>query len=60
MGGVFNILMMMTANLVGFVIGTDGMKYMIEQITGSWEGIRFLLFACACLFVGVQIMFEYR
>ncbi|TBU27794.1 MBOAT-domain-containing protein [Dichomitus squalens] len=59
-GGVLNVLMMMTANLVGFVIGTDGMKYMMEQIVGSWQGIRFLLFACACLFVGIQIMFEYR
>lgn len=59
-GGVLNILMMMTANLVGFVIGIDGMKYMIEQIFGSSEGIQFLLVACACLFVGVQIMFEYR
>ena len=52
--------MMMAANLVGFVIGTDGMKYMIGQITGSWEGILFLLVASACLFVGVQVMFEYR
>ncbi|KAM5544772.1 hypothetical protein V8D89_001670 [Ganoderma adspersum] len=59
-GGVLNILMMMTANLVGFVIGTDGMKYMIEQIFGSSEGVQFLLVASACLFVGVQIMFEYR
>ncbi|PIL32352.1 transporter [Ganoderma sinense ZZ0214-1] len=59
-GGVLNVLMMMTANLVGFVIGVDGMKYMIEQIFGSWEGIQFLLVASACLFVGVQVMFEYR
>ncbi|KAH9902410.1 MBOAT-domain-containing protein [Cubamyces lactineus] len=60
MGAVLNVLMMMTANLIGFVIGTDGMKYMLHQIFDSWEGIRFLLFSCACLFVGVQIMFEYR
>ncbi|KAI9056770.1 MBOAT-domain-containing protein [Trametes sanguinea] len=60
MGAVFNILMMMTANLIGFVVGTDGMKYMLHQVIDSWEGIRFLLVACACLFVGVQIMFEYR
>ncbi|KAI0667916.1 MBOAT-domain-containing protein [Trametes maxima] len=59
-GAVLNILMMMSANLVGFVIGTDGMQYMVGQVFGSWEGIRFLLTACACLFVGVQIMFEYR
>ncbi|KAI0373624.1 MBOAT-domain-containing protein [Pilatotrama ljubarskyi] len=59
-GAVLSILMMMTANLIGFVIGTDGMKYMLHQVFDSWEGIRFLLFACACLFVAAQIMFEYR
>ena len=60
MGAVGNVLMMLTANLVGFVIGVDGMKYMISQISGSWEGLQFLFLACACLFVGIQIMFEYR
>ncbi|KAI1792160.1 MBOAT-domain-containing protein [Ganoderma leucocontextum] len=59
-GAVLNGLMMMTANLVGFVIGTDGMKYMIEQLMGSWQGIQFLLVACACIFVAIQVMFEYR
>jgi len=52
--------MMITANLVGFVIGTDGILYMANQITGSFQGFRFLISACACLFVGVQLMFEYR
>lgn len=37
-GGVLNILMMLAANLVGFVIGTDGISYMIGQLTDSWEG----------------------
>jgi len=37
-GGVANVLMMMTANLVGFAIGVDGVKYMWDQILGSWEG----------------------
>ncbi len=59
-GGVLNVLMMMTANLVGFVIGVDGIKYMWAQILGTGEGLRFLLGACATLFVGVQVMFEYR
>lgn len=59
-GGVANVLMMMTGNLVGFAIGTDGMRYMIEQLFGSWEGVRFMMGACATLFVGVQVMFEYR
>ncbi|KAI0833813.1 MBOAT-domain-containing protein [Trametes gibbosa] len=60
LGAVLNILMMMIANLVGFVIGTDGIKYMLHQVFSSWEGIRFLLFSCACIFVDAQVMFEYR
>lgn len=38
-GAVFNILTMLSANLVGFVIGTDGISYMLDQLTGSWEGM---------------------
>lgn len=30
--------MMMTANLIGFAIGTEGMSYMWGQMIGSWEG----------------------
>ncbi|KAI6099795.1 MBOAT, membrane-bound O-acyltransferase family-domain-containing protein [Pisolithus sp. B1] len=59
-GAVFNILMMMTANLVGFVIGIEGVLYLSGQITGSLEGFRFIVTGCCCLFVGVQLMFEYR
>lgn len=66
----------MSANLVGFAIGIDGMKYMMQQLFSSWQGvflqfptsdhinmfigIRFLLAACVCLFAAVQLMFEYR
>lgn len=39
MGGVFNILMMMAANLVGFVIGTDGIKFFVSQLFGTVEGM---------------------
>ncbi|KAI0788249.1 MBOAT-domain-containing protein [Fomes fomentarius] len=60
MGAVLNILMMIAANLVGFVVGTDGIKYMVHQVLDSWQGIRFLLISCACIFVCVQVMFEYR
>ncbi|KAI6108908.1 MBOAT, membrane-bound O-acyltransferase family-domain-containing protein [Pisolithus croceorrhizus] len=59
-GAVFNILMMMTANLVGFVIGIEGVLYLSGQITGSLEGFRFIVTGCCCLFAGVQLMFEYR
>ncbi|KAG9051521.1 glycerol transporter [Tulasnella sp. UAMH 9824] len=37
-GGVFNILMMMTANLVGFVVGVSGIRHLTEQLFGSWQG----------------------
>ncbi|KAI0293499.1 MBOAT, membrane-bound O-acyltransferase family-domain-containing protein [Multifurca ochricompacta] len=59
-GGVFNVLLMMGANLVGFVLGLDGAQYFARELINSWGGISFLLVACACLFVGVQLMFEYR
>lgn len=77
-----NVLMMMTANLIGFAIGTEGMSYMWGQMIGTSEGQscsyarrgvvvgsadfvvrighKFMLVASGCLFVGVQIMFEYR
>ncbi|KAH9955917.1 MBOAT, membrane-bound O-acyltransferase family-domain-containing protein [Russula dissimulans] len=59
-GGVSNVLLMMGANLVGFVLGMDGAQYLARELVSSWDGIRFLFVACACLFVGVQVMFEYR
>lgn len=40
--------MMMTANLVGFVIGTDGMSFMLQQLISGWEG-TYRLFALARL-----------
>ena len=71
--------MMMAANLVGFVIGVDGVEYFMGQLFGTFEGkliplpfeekrclillplgLQFLFFACVCLFVAIQVMFEYR
>ena len=37
-GGVINVFTMIAANLVGFVIGTDGILYLANQITGSFQG----------------------
>ena len=37
-GGVFNVLMMMGANLVGFVVGMDGARYLAYQLVSSWSG----------------------
>ncbi|KAK0534500.1 glycerol transporter [Tilletia horrida] len=59
-GGVFNVLLMMSANLVGFAIGLDGMKYMVQQLTGTAGGWSFLASCCAALYCGVQLMMEYR
>jgi len=52
--------MMMTANLVGFVVGTDGVAFLASQLFGTWDGARFMVIAATCLFIGVQLMFEYR
>jgi len=40
-GGVFNILLMMGANLVGFVLGMDGAQYFAHELVSSWEGKSF-------------------
>lgn len=37
-GAVLNILFMMTCNLVGFVIGVDGVIYLFQQLMGSYTG----------------------
>ena len=41
-GAVGNILMMMSANLVGFAIGLDGLKGLVQGIVGSYSGITSL------------------
>ncbi|KAF2862152.1 MBOAT-domain-containing protein [Piedraia hortae CBS 480.64] len=60
LGAVGNILMMMTANLVGFAIGVDGLAGLVTALTETTQGRLFLPLACACLFIGAQIMFEVR
>lgn len=77
-GAVINVLMMITANLVGFAFGLDGLQSILRAILHDWSGkslkfgnecvssltkwtgMIFLVTACACLFVGVQVMFEIR
>ncbi|KAI7618385.1 glycerol:H+ symporter-like protein [Hortaea werneckii] len=59
-GAVGNVLMMMAANLVGFAVGLDGLKGLVDGIVGSLGGRVFLVAACGTLFVGVQVMFEWR
>ncbi|KAJ7680007.1 MBOAT, membrane-bound O-acyltransferase family-domain-containing protein [Mycena rosella] len=59
-GGVLNMLMLLAANLVGFVIGPDGVRFFVEQLFGTTEGLRFLAAVAVCFFAAVQLMFEYR
>lgn len=60
-GAVVNILMMMAANLVGFAVGLDGLLALVGGLVDAGlRGALFMLAACACLFVGVQVMFEHR
>jgi protein-cysteine N-palmitoyltransferase HHAT len=59
-GAVCNVFMMMTANLVGFAVGLDGLKAIINGIVGSWEGVVFLVTAIFALFSGIMVMFEHR
>ena len=37
-GAVFNIILMMSANLVGFVIGPNGIRFFVEQLFGTSQG----------------------
>ncbi|KAI9020033.1 MBOAT, membrane-bound O-acyltransferase family-domain-containing protein [Phycomyces nitens] len=59
-GAVFNIMMMMAANLVGFSIGLDGLKDMVSGMFQTSQGFLFLIIASVCMYVGAQVMFEIR
>jgi D-alanyl-lipoteichoic acid acyltransferase DltB (MBOAT superfamily) len=60
LGAVGNILMMMAANLVGFAVGIDGLKGLVQGIAGSYSGLSYLATASVALFVASQLMFEVR
>ncbi|KAH9964691.1 hypothetical protein BGW80DRAFT_1347330 [Lactifluus volemus] len=47
-GGVFNILLLMGANLVGF--------YFVHELIGSCDGIRFLFVACRVYSIGMFVV----
>ena len=46
-GGVLNTIMM-TANLLGFVVGTDGVKFLVSRLFATSGGVGFMVFD-ACL-----------
>jgi hypothetical protein len=55
-GSVLNVLMMMTANLVGFAVGLDGVRAMVSQLF-QWSGLYFLTSVFVGLFTGVHCMY---
>ncbi|KAI9159552.1 glycerol transporter [Blastocladiella emersonii ATCC 22665] len=59
LGAVLNILTMITANLVGFAVGVDGMRTMLASILQP-EGLGFLAGAAVCLYASAHIFFEVR
>ena len=42
-------MMMMAANLVGFVVGVDGVSFFASQLFGTFEGEVFVRFTVSCL-----------
>jgi D-alanyl-lipoteichoic acid acyltransferase DltB (MBOAT superfamily) len=54
------VLMMISANLVGFAVGLDGLETIIKSILHDWSGHLFLATSCICLYAAIHIMFEIR
>lgn len=59
-GAVCNIWMMMIANLFGYCLGKDGTIALLNEMFSTWRGFEFFVVALIALFVGTQVMFEYR
>ncbi|KAK0630078.1 glycerol uptake protein [Bombardia bombarda] len=59
-GGVCNVMMMVSANLVGFAVGLDGLMAILRGVFRDVSGLLFIAAASASLFMGIQIMFEIR
>lgn len=59
LAGTISICMMITANLVGFAVGIDGVKMLWKSIV-TVKGAFFLLNALCTAYSATQIMFEIR
>jgi len=57
---VANMFMMISANLVGFVIGLDGVQLVWSQMVETGAGRVCLLQLIVVLFIAAQLMYEYR
>lgn len=52
-----NILFLISANMVGFVLGLDGIKPFLQQVLGQPRFLPNVVLACFC---GAQLMFALR
>ncbi|AET37975.1 membrane-bound O-acyltransferase family protein Ecym_2227 [Eremothecium cymbalariae DBVPG len=59
-GCVFNLWLMMIANLFGFCLGSSGTMQLLKDIFSTQDGIVFFFCANTAIYVAVQVMFEQR
>ena len=60
LGTVANIFMMISANLVGFVIGIDGVRTVWSKMIETRDGWICLAQLIGVLWMAAQLMYEYR
>lgn len=58
-GGSLTLLQVTACNLLGFVLGIDGMREMLGRVL-SWRQLPFLAILLICYFAIVQFAFEVR
>ncbi|KAI8998116.1 MBOAT, membrane-bound O-acyltransferase family-domain-containing protein [Gaertneriomyces semiglobifer] len=59
LAATFNILLMMIANLVGFAVGVDGVKEIVDGVFGGGHTF-FVVEVLVALYSAAQLMFEIR
>ncbi|KAG7837539.1 hypothetical protein KL942_004427 [Ogataea angusta] len=59
-GAIINIWMMMLANLFGFCLGKDGLTLLLKDMFTTVDGWVFFVLSSVCLWIAVQVMFEWR
>jgi len=59
LGGAFNALMLIMANLVGFVLGLNGLNLLLNELY-TISGALFFIVIFILLFMGVHVMQEIR
>lgn len=59
-GAVFNVVLMMVANLVGFALGVDGVKELAKGVGGSLRGWATVGCCLGGLYTGIMVMKEIR